>query len=182
MRETVSPPLEGKAFLLANDVPTELITTMKDNGKQPDYLNCYVGPSWYFLTRYNPKNPDNQLEDPEAGKDIRTWLKRIPTYKEYWHERITKYNRNAQERKVKKVPVGKTLDLIMKAYSPSETLNLLTLNLRRVANSRFARPSQLITAFVIADSNTAGILQGEWEAQKSLYDFGLKKHLPLKKL
>lgn len=173
MAERLSPVIKGKEFLLANNVPKELLGYIDNNGLQPDYLNHSVG--WIMIvdSKYNPKKATNRLTDPDAKEEIREYLQTMPTYTEYWRHRIEQYNK-ARNKTDTTVEIDGTLQLITQAHPAIETLDVLTQMARTLAKKKSTTAEQLVIGGVIIAANIQGIFKGIKAQQKLQRDFGIQ--------
>lgn len=124
----------GRDFLATRGVPERFLQVIRPDGLTPDYFNYFLGTET-ILKNYNLGNPD-------AGTEIRKRLNKIPTYTEYWRERVETETDNPEA----------LADLIVNAYRGSRTLNFIIETMRKSVNNESLSPQDLIRHFVILTS------------------------------
>lgn len=165
----------GKKFLLDNGVPEAALGLINENGLQQDYLNNYTGPKMEIGSKYNPTEPNNQLEEPEADADLRRLVGSIPPYSEYWKQRIDQYNQDSQN----PVDPEQTLDLVMRAHPGTETLDLYAQRLHEMAEDSRLSPKQLVEGFVVFTANVDTLYDqkvGYGNTVRKQFGFGKHPH------
>jgi hypothetical protein len=160
-------------MLRASGIPESLLSQMKKNGIQADYLNTWIGAS-FLDPRYNPQLPTNQLDSPDAAMAIRRTIGATRTYSDYWKNRIEMYNQRALEHGSEIIDPDTAFDLLATQQPQTRSLDSLARQANDlIVDETIASPA-LVMSYVKLAAQAYMLIDGDKkEAMKLLRKFGL---------
>lgn len=124
----------GQSLFLKLDrlkMPAEFFTQMEPSGVTADYHNKFITPGHYASVARNAEGKFSPEKVLKAQQKLPQLLKEIPTYREYWQQRINEHVATAES------PVDKaaTQRVFVQSQPSARLLDKLSAELRGFGNS-----------------------------------------------